>query len=43
MNIVTKPVEYKDGSQTCTGYMAWDESLRRPKTLCFNQPCMGRP
>ncbi len=31
MNIVTKPVEYKDGSQTCTGFMAWDESYADPK------------
>ncbi|MGB0907608.1 MAG: dienelactone hydrolase family protein [Maricaulaceae bacterium] len=31
MNIKTKPVEYKDGGQTCIGYMAWDESFADPK------------
>lgn len=31
MNIVTKPVEYKDGETTCIGYLAWDESYADPK------------
>jgi dienelactone hydrolase len=31
MNIVTKPVEYKDGSQNCIGYLAWDETYADPK------------
>ena len=31
MNITTKPVEYKDGDQTCVGYLAWDESYADPK------------
>lgn len=31
MNIVTKPVEYKDGDQRCVGYLAWDESFADPK------------
>lgn len=31
MNIVTKPVEYKDGSATCIGYLAWDETYADPK------------
>jgi len=31
MNIVTKPVEYKDGDQTCIGYLAWDETYADPK------------
>lgn len=31
MIIKTKPVEYKDGDQTCIGYMAWDESYADPK------------
>ncbi len=31
MNIVTKPVEYKDGDQRCVGYLAWDESYADPK------------
>jgi len=31
MTIRTKPVEYKDGKQTCIGYMAWDESYADPK------------
>lgn len=31
MNIKTKPVEYKDGDQTCVGYLAWDESYADPK------------
>lgn len=31
MNITTKPVKYKDGKQTCIGYMAWDESFADPK------------
>lgn len=31
MNIVTKPVEYKDGDTTCIGYLAWDESYADPK------------
>ena len=31
MNITTKPVEYKDGKQTCIGYMAWDETFADPK------------
>ncbi|PHS42449.1 MAG: carboxymethylenebutenolidase [Robiginitomaculum sp.] len=31
MNITTKPFEYKDGTQTCVGYLAWDESYADPK------------
>ena len=31
MNIVTKPVEYKDGRQNCVGYLAWDETFADPK------------
>ena len=31
MNITTKPFEYKDGKQTCVGYMAWDETFADPK------------
>ena len=31
MNITTKPIEYKDGKQTCIGYMAWDETFADPK------------
>jgi len=31
MNITTKPIEYKDGKQTCIGYMAWDETYADPK------------
>jgi len=31
MNITTKPFEYKDGTQTCVGYLAWDESYVDPK------------
>ena len=27
MNIKTRPVEYKDGSTSCMGYLAWDESV----------------
>jgi dienelactone hydrolase len=35
MNITTKPFEYKDGSTTCIGYIAWDESYanERPCVL----------
>jgi len=31
MNITTKPFEYKDGKQTCVGYLAWDETYVDPK------------
>lgn len=31
MKITTKPVEYKDGKQTCIGYLAWDETFADPK------------
>jgi len=31
MPITTKPFEYKDGKQSCIGYMAWDESYADPK------------
>ena len=31
MKITTKPVEYKDGKQTCVGYLAWDETYADPK------------
>ncbi len=31
MNIRTKPVPYKDGSQECIGYLAWDETYADPK------------
>jgi len=31
MTIITKPVPYKDGSQECIGYMAWDESYANAK------------
>lgn len=31
MNIVTKPVEYKDGDQNCIGFLAWDETYADPK------------
>ena len=31
MNITTKPFEYKDGTQTCVGYLAWDETYADPK------------
>lgn len=31
MNITTKPIEYKDGKQTCVGYLAWDETYSDPK------------
>ena len=31
MTIKTKPVEYKDGKQTCIGYLAWDESYASGK------------
>lgn len=30
MNIKTRPVEYKDGTTTCIGYLAWDESRADP-------------
>lgn len=43
MNIKTKPVEYKDGKQTCVGYLAWDESVAsaRPCVL-INHAWGGR-
>ena len=31
MAIITKPVEYMDGKQSCIGYMSWDESYADPK------------
>ena len=31
MTITTKPVEYKDGKQTCVGFLAWDETYADPK------------
>jgi len=37
MRIITKPVEYKDGAQSCVGYLAWDETYADPK------PAQRRP
>jgi len=31
MRIITKPVEYKDGANTCVGFLAWDETYADPK------------
>ncbi len=43
MNVTTKPVEYKDGSQTCVGFMAWDESFADPKPcVLINHAWGGR-
>ncbi len=43
MSIKTKPVEYKDGKQTCIGYLAWDESYADPKPcVLINHAWGGR-
>lgn len=43
MTITTKPVEYKDGTQNCVGYLAWDESYGDPKPcVLINHAWDGR-
>ncbi len=43
MSIKTKPVEYKDGKQTCIGYLAWDESYADAKPcVLINHAWGGR-
>ena len=43
MNITTRPVEYKDGKQTCVGFLAWDESFADPKPcVLINHAWGGR-
>jgi len=43
MDITTKPVEYKDGKQTCIGFLAWDESYADPKPcVLINHAWGGR-
>jgi len=41
MRIITKPVEYKDGAQSCVGYLAWDETYADPKACVLINHAWG--
>lgn len=43
MTITTKPVVYKDGKQTCVGFLAWDETYADPRPcVLINHAWGGR-